>query len=158
MRYSHPQIYLQEVPDEISLGISISGCQIKCKDCHSKITWNKEYGEELDPLTLDILIKRNKHISCILFFGGEWHEQELYLYLKLIKERYKLKTALYSGSDNLNVNLMEYLDYYKTGPYIAKNGGLDSKNTNQKFFKIHYTKSTICVTDYTYKFKQKEWL
>jgi anaerobic ribonucleoside-triphosphate reductase activating protein len=79
MRFSYPQIYLQEVPGEISLGISISGCQINCKGCHSKETWNPTFGTELNIQTIDDLITKNKRISCILFYGGEWDRDIIFL-------------------------------------------------------------------------------
>lgn len=134
MKFSYPQIYLQEIPGEISLGISISGCNINCKGCHSKETWNKNFGEELTFDKIDNLLKKNKYATCFLFYGGEW-DNDLSMFLNYIKSK-GLKTALYSGVKEVDFNLIEHLDYYKIGPYIEELGGLNSINTNQRLYKI----------------------
>ena len=134
MNFSYPQIYLQEVPGEISLGISISGCKINCKNCHSKETWNRNFGEELTFKKLDNLIQKNKYITCFLFYGGEWDEN-IFFFLEYLRNK-GFKTALYSGEESINDRLINYLDYYKIGPYVEELGGLSSPTTNQKLYKI----------------------
>lgn len=141
MKFSYPQIYLQEIPDEICLGISISGCKINCKNCHSKETWDESFGEDLTLETLETLILKNKYISCILFFGGEW-DKNLPFFLMKAKDL-GLKTALYSGEESMRENLIQYLDYYKVGPYIQELGGLNSNITNQKIYKINSGNITL---------------
>lgn len=138
MRYSYPQIYLQEVPDEISLGLSISGCSIKCKGCHSKETWDGNFGELLTDEVLENLLTKHKHISCVLFYGGEWLEKELINKLEICRKR-GLKTALFSGLylENISRSIINKLDYLKVGPYIRALGSLASQNTNQKYYIIH---------------------
>ena len=42
LRYISTSIVLQEVPDEISLAISISGCTHKCDGCHSAYLWENK--------------------------------------------------------------------------------------------------------------------
>ena len=44
MFYSYPQEVLQEVPGEISLALSISGCPLRCKGCHSTETYKTDFG------------------------------------------------------------------------------------------------------------------
>ena len=68
--FSNPQIVLQEVPDEISLALSISGCSLACNGCHSSETWVKTYGEELTNTILNNLLTKHKHISCLLIYDG----------------------------------------------------------------------------------------
>lgn len=133
MRFSNAQISLKEIPDEISLSLSISGCKVFCKDCHSKETWDSNFGEELTIDSLQNLLNKNKHISCVLFYGGEWDEH-FPKFLEYIKEQ-QLKTALYSGLDFTINNLVKYLDYYKIGPYIEKYGSIDKPTTNQILYK-----------------------
>lgn len=36
MKYSDAQVVFAEVPDEITLAISISGCPNRCPGCHSQ--------------------------------------------------------------------------------------------------------------------------
>lgn len=138
MRFSYPQIHLQEVPGEISLALSISGCSLKCKGCHSTETWDKNFGTELTIDELNRLILKNEGISCVLFYGGEWEPEELVTYLKYVKSK-NLKTALYSGLDNIediSENIRNNLDYLKIGKFIEELGGLNSENTNQRIIKL----------------------
>ena len=77
----------------------------------------------------------NKHISCVLFYGGEWNIKELTKMLVYVKG---LKTALYTGRelDYFEDNLLNYLNYIKVGRYIEKLGGLKSPETNQRIIKL----------------------
>ena len=47
MKYQYAKVTFQEIPDEITLCIAISGCKIHCKDCNQKNLW-KDKGKELD--------------------------------------------------------------------------------------------------------------
>lgn len=135
--FSHPQIVLQEVPGEITLALSISGCPMSCKGCHSKETKNPFFGKPLYIQTLQTLIDSNKHITCVLFYGGEWDITYLLSLLELVRVN-RLKTCLYTGLelDNVPTNLLEHLTYIKVGPYIEELGGLNSPSTNQKFITL----------------------
>lgn len=136
LKYSYPQEVYQEVPGEISLALSISGCQLKCKSCHSNETWDKNFGEVLDEESIDNLLKRFKYVTCVLFYGGEWNILKLINIIDYIKSvRPELKICLYTGYE-LNFFKEEFikrLDFIKTGKYIEELGGLDNSNTNQKF-------------------------
>lgn len=152
MNYSYPQVVFKEVPDEISLAISITGCPLTCKGCHSEETKNINFGEKLNIETIDKLINKNKGISCFLFYGGEWEYENLIKYLIYIKKTYNLKTALYTGLvlKKIDKTILNYLDYLKVGPYKEKKGDLSSKNTNQKMYLIENGKIS---TNITYKFQ-----
>ena len=49
-----------------------------------------------------------------------------------------LKTCLYSGRENIEAfrGLLPLLDYLKLGEYRPDRGGLDSPNTNQRFYRV----------------------
>lgn len=67
--------------------------------------------------------------------------------------KYKgLKVALYSGHAEMNSEIAEIVDYYKTGPYIQELGPLNYPTTNQRFFKKMENNKWI---DITYKFQLK---
>jgi len=134
MRYSNSQIVLQEVPDEITLALSISGCPIRCKGCHSSETWKPGFGKVLNKQELLRLIEANEGISCVLFYGGEWYKNELIAFLKYVKNL-NLKTCLYTGLEltEIDNSIIMELDYIKVGRYIEKLGGLSSDTTNQQF-------------------------
>jgi len=132
MNFSHPQIVMQEIPGEITLALSISGCPLKCPGCHSAFTWDPSYGKQLNQLSLSYMLNQYRGmITCVLFYGGEWDLNHLIPLLQFIRSQ-GLLTALYSGLDELPEKLVKELDFLKTGPYISHLGGLESPYTNQR--------------------------
>ena len=135
--FSSAFVTTHDVPDEIALAISLSGCPIHCKGCHSAFTWDPKFGEELTNDKFISLLDRNKYASCVLFYGGEWKIERL-LELIAITEKRGLKTCLYTGLElnAVDKRLLDVLNYIKVGRYIEELGGLASPTTNQRFFKI----------------------
>jgi anaerobic ribonucleoside-triphosphate reductase activating protein len=131
MRQVAIDVLFQEIPNEICLGFFISGCPLACPGCHSSVLQDPAAG---DPLSLDAfegwLRRYHGLASCVLFMGGEW-VAELPAYLALAK-RHGYKLALYTGEERLAPALEQMLDYLKTGPYVARLGGLNQKTTNQR--------------------------
>lgn len=146
LRFNHVEIATQEVPDEIALAISISGCPLACHNCHSPHTWNPNLGELLTSSALTTLIQSHKHISCILFYDGLHIESEL---LPLFDTAHKagLKVAFYTGLDSVSTSIASNVDYLKVGPYIESLGGLNSPTTNQRMYHNG--------TDITYRFHSR---
>ena len=58
LKYIDSKVVFNEVPDEITLAINMSGCPIGCPDCHSKYLW-KDEGKELTIKELEKLIDDN---------------------------------------------------------------------------------------------------
>lgn len=156
LKYLYHQTIFQEVPKEISLGISITGCQIRCEGCHSKELW-KDTGKLLDPKEIDCLLKGHKGVSCVLFMGGERDFPLLNKCMRYVKDMYGLKTAFYTGlelDETLKNIDLKYIDYLKTGPYVESLGGLASESTNQRFYEI--TDGVLEDKTYLFNLKQKE--
>ena len=136
LKYDSYDIVLQEIPDEISLCFTITGCQLACEGCHSEHLWNPQNGTELTLNTFEKLINKYKEtITCVLFMGGEWADSEL-LVLIAIANKEKLKVGLYTVLNEKHMKrkhpvLLENLNYLKTGKWIADLGGLNSIKTNQ---------------------------
>lgn len=136
MFFSFPQIVLQEIPGEITLAFSISGCPLRCPGCHSAFTRNPLYGSPMNEEVLSgYLNKYEGMISCVLFYGGEWQEKRLNKLLHFISQK-KLLTALYSGHETLPQSLLEKLDFVKLGPWKQALGGLNSPTTNQRLYDL----------------------
>ena len=128
-----PSIVFQEVPNEISLCFSITGCKVSCKGCHSTELWNKNYGSALtNEAFINWLNKYHSLISCVVFFGGEWQPHALIAKL-LIANNLGLKTCLYSGEKHIDIKISQHLNFLKTGAWQAELGGLESMSTNQVF-------------------------
>lgn len=137
MYYSYPQQTFQEVPGEITLALSISGCPLRCKNCHSQETYPDDFGSELTFEEIDKLLNKFKFTSCVLFYGGEWYLDQLILFIKYIKEK-NLNVCLYTGRDlsYFDDSFIQLLDYIKVGRYREQKGNLSSPTTNQRFYEI----------------------
>ncbi len=135
------KVVLQEVPGEISLCFSISGCPLRCKGCHSPFLWKEGAGSKLThPVYADILYRYLGFATCVIFMGGEWHQEELIAHLKLARSK-GYKTCLYTGEEQVDAHILEQLTWVKTGPWRSKLGGLKSRDTNQKFIEVESNKA-----------------
>jgi anaerobic ribonucleoside-triphosphate reductase activating protein len=147
MNYFKHDIVFQEIPGEISLSLSITGCRLQCEGCHSPELWSPRNGQRLSvPILNDLLQRYSGSISCVLFMGGEWEPTNLIEFLTLVRTR-GLKTALYTGREleELPSELVCHLDFLKTGPWKKNLGGLNSPNTNQKFIIYTHAKEATCL-------------
>ena len=143
MRYLNYQVVFKEVPDEVTLSINITNCPYRCPGCHSSYL-QEDVGEELTFETLSSLIEKHKGITCVCFMGGDRNTYKLLTFAYFIKIEYGLKTAWYSGMDTMPERLIEnvkdVLNYVKIGSYKKDRGGLESRETNQQFFKVEDSK------------------
>ena len=143
LRYLWTKEVFQEVPNEMSLAVAISGCRIHCKGCHSRELW-EDKGEVLDVETLCGLLNQHQGITCVCLFGGEHNIDaltELFLYAHK-----RIKTAWYSGLDRLpkeHQGILQYLDFYKEGHFDLELGGLDSPITNQRLYRITHPEEKL---------------
>lgn len=136
MNYLSKQIVFREIPDEVSLSYLITGCSLRCPGCHSTDSWNSQNGKLLTHEKLLVEIHKYRGwISCVLFMGGEWEPENLISNLKLVQAM-GLRSALYTGLEDVSKEIKSHLDYLKTGPYRLHLGGLDSLNTNQKLINV----------------------
>ena len=131
-----PTVVFQELPNEISLCFSITGCKVGCKGCHSTELWDANAGTELSNAKFEQYLNRYESlISAVVFMGGEWQPELLNQKLKNAKQR-GLKTCLYSGQELVDKCLDKHLDYLKLGPWRQDLGGLESSTTNQRFIEL----------------------
>jgi len=137
MRYKDINVVLQEIPNEITLCFTITGCNVRCDGCHSPYLWKEGTGEKLSDSFLTENLNRYKNtVSCVLFMGGEWNE-DLLDKLKICK-KHGFKTALYTGLtiEEISDDIVNELDYIKVGKWIKELGGLDKKETNQRLINL----------------------
>ena len=140
LKYLGSSITFQEVPDETSLVINISGCPHHCEGCHSEYLWVYEGDYITDDLD-NLLNQYKDYITCVCFMGGDQNIDELIMLCKKIKNS-DLKVCVYSGRDDIEYfdELIRHIDYLKIGRYIEGLGGLNSKTTNQKFYDLKNNK------------------
>ena len=142
LRYLTYQVLPNEIPGELSLGISLLGCPIHCKGCHSPEVWDvnsRGKGKELTPRELDALICAQNGVSCVLFMGGDWNPYDLNRLILEASTGLEMPCALYSGQELYDLQRdvdLKGLTYLKWGPYIESLGGLQSRTTNQQIWKL----------------------
>lgn len=153
LKYVDTKVVFAEIPDEITLAINISGCPCNCKGCHSSYL-AEDIGEPLDLQHLTNLIDSNKGITCVGLMGGDANPSEVDDIAQDIKEYYpELKVGWYSGRQELSKDIeLSNFDFIKLGPYIEEFGPLNSKTTNQRFYKVN-GKELIDITSRFWKYE-----
>lgn len=137
LKYVNTGVVFQEIPDEVTLSVNISGCPCHCPGCHSTYLW-EDNGTPLTTAKLDELIsKYGVDITCICFMGGDAEPETINMLAMYINNNHpKLKVAWYSGRTRISIGIdKRNFDYIKIGPYIKHLGGLNSPTTNQRFYK-----------------------
>lgn len=145
LKYVGTQLGFREFPNEVTLLINISNCPNNCPGCHSSYL-AQDIGEVLDENSLKSLIEEYNGITCVGFMGGDNDHLTLSKLFKYVKQEFGLNVGWYSGKDYkfeiiddlyevYNIPNQHYIDFLKIGPYKKECGPLDSKTTNQTYFK-----------------------
>ena len=154
LRFINYDIVFQEIPGEVTLAINLSNCPNNCKGCHSPYLM-EDKGDVLDEDSLGCLLKKyDSAITCVCFMGGDAAPQDvdhLAAYLQKTTNR-RIKTGWYSGKPRLSPNCsISNFNYIKLGPYVESIGGLNSPQTNQRFYRVENGE----MVDMTYCFQKK---
>ena len=141
LKYVNTGIVFQEIPDEVTLAINISGCPCHCPGCHSHYLW-EDIGLPLNAEAVDAFVNEyGKNITCIAFMGGDNDPMGVNLLAQYIHEEHpQYKVAWYSGRVRITsaVNKADF-DYIKVGPYLKHLGPLKSTTTNQRLYRQNDT-------------------
>ena len=135
LKYYNYDIVFQEIPDEVTLAVNITNCPHRCVGCHSPHL-RHNIGETLDAAALDgLLAKYGRQITCVCFMGGDRQPKDVATLARHLRQHTNLKVAWYSGND-IMPRYAPLFDYVKIGGYHEDLGGLNSRTTNQKLFRI----------------------
>lgn len=137
LKYVNTGIVFQEIPDEVTLSVNLSGCPCRCPGCHSQYLW-QNIGEPLTATALSgIVDEYHSDITCVCFMGGDAEPSYVnMLACYLHDEHPQLKVAWYSGRTRVPNDIRKNdFDYIKLGPYIEHLGGLKKHTTNQRLYK-----------------------
>ena len=112
LKYLGYSIVFQEVPDEVSLVINVSGCPHKCEGCHSKYLWEYEGNYILDDL-VGLIEKYKGLITCVCFMGGDSDPEWIAtLAFRVRRDFPDLKIGWYSGRQHLPDNFpIQHFNY-----------------------------------------------
>ena len=137
LKYVNTGIVFQEIPDETTLAINISGCPCRCPGCHSQYLWD-DVGEPLTQSVLDdFVVQYGADITCLAFMGGDADPLEVNRLARYVHERWpQLRVAWYSGRLRVPSAVRKQdFDYIKIGPYIRHLGPLKKPTTNQRLYR-----------------------
>lgn len=140
-------VVFEEIPDRVSLAISITNCQNNCPGCHSSFL-SQNIGNELTYEVIDSLMKKYYGVNCFLFMGEGNDNKELLNLNKYVKDNYNVETGIYSGRDEVEDVYFDDFDFVKIGSYKKDLGPLNKETTNQR---LYYHREDI-----TYKFWKRE--
>ena len=138
LHYADTDIVFQEIPDEVTLAVNLTGCPCRCPGCHSRHLW-EDCGEPLTDEAVETMLSRSDgNVSCVAFMGGDAAADEIDGLARRLRRRHPmLHTAWYSGRSLLSplVSLANF-DYIKLGPYLAHLGPLNRRTTNQRLYHV----------------------
>lgn len=148
LKYLNTDIVFQEIPDETTLAINLTGCPCRCPGCHSTYLW-ADTGHPMDTEALEGLLSTvGRNITCVCFMGGDREPDavsSLAQYLHSAHPHYKV--AWYSGRQYIPRHVdKQQFDYIKVGPYIAHLGPLRSPRSNQRMMKRLADGSFVDIT------------
>lgn len=87
LKYVDAKVVFAEIPDEITLAVSLSNCPCHCVNCHSSYL-AEDIGEVLTITRIEKLLEENKGVTAICFMGGDNDPKLINHYAKAIKESY----------------------------------------------------------------------
>ena len=98
--------------------VFFQGCDLHCKGCQNKSTWDMKSGTEVEAAELATLLKKEVCNKKITFSGGEPLMQAEGL-IELVKLLEGFDIAVYTGHELCDVpkELLERINYIKTGSF-----------------------------------------
>jgi len=99
----------------------LQGCNLRCKGCQNKSTWDIKKGELVDSHDLALAIREQCVNKKLTISGGEplLQTEEL---IDLLEELKDFDLCLYTGHQIQDVpeSVLKYLKYIKVGPFIEE--------------------------------------
>ena len=137
LKFYNYDIVFQEIPDEVTLAVNLTGCPCHCPGCHSPHLW-EDIGEVLDEEALRLIhADYAGEVTCLCLMGGDADPAAVERLCAFIKQEMGLHSAWWSGRPNLPEGIcLDHFDYVKTGPYVEALGGLKNPATNQRLYRV----------------------
>lgn len=133
----------------MSVDIYFAGCSMKpkCPGCQNPDLWNPDDGMQMTLASVKNYIQCsviNGMVKNIVFVGGEPLDQQkaVFLLAQWAKERFGLKTWLYTGHDYKNVptNIKGIMDVIVSGRYDESQRAEHGAFPASKNQEVHYGK------------------
>lgn len=99
----------------------LQGCDLRCKGCQNKSTWNISKGKKVDVEELARELRAKCKNRKLTISGGEPLMQKEAL-MDLLKSLQDFDLCLYTGHDITEVpqEILRYLKYVKYGPFVER--------------------------------------
>jgi len=99
----------------------LQGCDLHCKGCQNKGTWDIDKGELIDSHDLALALREQCFNKKLTISGGEPLLQAAEL-IDLFEELKDFDLCLYTGHQLNDVpkDLLSYLKYIKVGPFVQE--------------------------------------
>lgn len=99
----------------------LQGCDLHCKGCQNKTTWDISKGKKVECKALANEIREKCKNKKLTISGGEPLLQKDAL-IELLEDLKDFDLCLYTGHDITEVpdDILKYLKYIKYGPFIKK--------------------------------------
>ncbi len=138
LKFYNYDIVFQEVPDEVTLALNITGCPNHCPGCHSMHLWKDEGIDMTEETLRKVISPYLKSVTCVGLMGGDQDPDEIQHLAHWLRQTFStLKIAWYSGKETLPDGFdIHCVDYIKLGPWIASRGTLKDPNTNQRLYRV----------------------
>ncbi|MBR4212540.1 MAG: anaerobic ribonucleoside-triphosphate reductase activating protein [Bacteroidales bacterium] len=147
LKFYNFDIVFQEIPDETTLAVNITGCPFRCEGCHSPHL-REDIGEPLTEEALRVLSGRYAGITCVALMGGDADPAAVSALGGFIRQGLGLKSAWYSGAEEIPEAIdRSHFDFIKIGPYRAEAGGLKDPHTNQRLYAVRSDGTLEDITD-----------
>ena len=122
--------------------VFLQGCNVRCKGCHNKASWDITKGKTMEIKKLVKEIEANCKNKKITISGGEPLLREEAV-LELVKQLKGYDIALYTSYDaeSIHPEIIKHLKYLKTGKFVQE---LKTSvkpyvgSSNQSFRRINY--------------------
>jgi anaerobic ribonucleoside-triphosphate reductase activating protein len=138
MHISSIETSFLDYPNETTMIVFMSGCALRCPNCHNPALQSPSVGEDITLTGLEHELIKRPLCRSITFSGGDPLFQEEVL-IKYCKELCKhVKIGVYTGKsiDEVPSELLQYISFLKTEPYVEKLGGVQEQTTNQKCWDV----------------------
>lgn len=138
-KFHNFDIVFQEIPDETTLAINITGCPFRCEGCHSPHL-REDIGEPLDQEALRAIWERyGQGVTCVCLMGGDADPAEVQRLSIFIRSEFGVRTGWYSGADEISPLIdVRNFDYIKIGGFRRDKGGLKHETTNQRLYAVRH--------------------
>jgi len=133
MRISSIETSFLDHPNHTTMIVFMSGCSLRCPNCQNPALQDPNAGSEASVSDIKAELAKRPLCRSITFSGGDplFQQNELISFCKELSQFVPI--AVYTGKalSEVPTELLQYIKFLKTEPYVESLGGVSSATTNQ---------------------------